>query len=221
MMSVHGDFLFDVFFISLQAEKSGSTSSAAPAGDRGGLPPPPVPVPPLPPVPSPPLRRAGRRSLPGVSGGGTPLPFVVWLARDGQIDGRHWASVGHGGVAAGAPGDGVRSARRRYGGVLAARYAAAPPLMGLFRGLDPGAAAPDGGGCVGGCGLATGDAATAVVDDPCTRRLMEVIGTDLGEDLLTAATEAGDGGTFRCRSLVEGIAVEKFHATICYLRGKP
>ena len=64
-------------------------------------------------------------------------------------------------------------------------------------------------------------AAAAVVDDPCTRRLMEAIGTDLGEDLLAAAAEAGDGGTIRCRSLVEGIAVEKFQATICYLRGKP
>ena len=60
-----------------------------------------------------------------------------------------------------------------------------------------------------------------MVDDPCTRRLMEAIGTDLGEDLLAAAAEAGDGGTIRCRSLVEGIAVEKFQATICYLRGKP
>ena len=82
-------------------------------------------------------------------------------------------------------------------------------------------AAPDGGGCVGGYGLVTGDAAAAVVDDPCTRRLMEAIGTDLGEDLLAAAAEAGDGGTIRCRSLIEGIAVEKFQATICYLRGKP
>ena len=50
---------------------------------------------------------------------------------------------------------------------------------------------------------------------------MEAIGTDLGEDLLAAAAEAGDGGTIWCRSLVEGIAVEKFQATICYLRGKP
>ena len=78
------------------------------------------------------------------------------------------------------------------------------------RGLDPGVAAPDGGGYVGGCGLATGNAAVAMVDGPCTRRLIEAIGTDLGEDLLAAAAEAGDGGTIRCRSFVEGIAVEKF-----------
>ena len=75
--------------------------------------------------------------------------------------------------------------------------------------MDPGAAAPD------------GDAAAAMVDDLCTRRLMEAIGTDLGEDLLASPAEAGDGGTFRCRFLVEGIAVEKFRATICYLRRKP
>ena len=87
--------------------------------------------------------------------------------------------------------------------------------------MDPGAATPDGGGCVGGCGLATGDAAAVMVDDPCTRRLMEAIGTDLGEDLLAAAAEAGDDDTIQWRSLVEGIAVEKFQATICYLRGKP
>ena len=64
-------------------------------------------------------------------------------------------------------------------------------------------------------------AAAAMVDDSCTRRLMEAIGTDLGEELLMAAAEAGDGGTIRCRSLVKGIAIEKFQATICYLRGKP
>ena len=92
---------------------------------------------------------------------------------------------------------------------------------GSQQGLDPWAAAPDGGGCVGGCGLATGDTAAAVMDDPCARRLMEAIGIDLGEDLLAVAAEAGDGGTIWCRSLVEGIAVEKFQATICYIRGKP
>ena len=33
--------------------------------------------------------------------------------------------------------------------------------------------------------------------------------------------KAGDGGALGCRSLLEGIAVEKFKATLCYLRGKP
>ena len=50
---------------------------------------------------------------------------------------------------------------------------------------------------------------------------MGAIGTYLGEDMLMVAAEAGDGVTIWCRSLVEGIAVEKFQATIYYLRGKP
>ena len=51
----------------------------------------------------------------------------------------------------------------------------------------------------------------------CTSCLMEVLCSDPGENLAKAG---GDGAVMR-RSLLEGITVEKFKATICYLRRKP
>lgn len=45
-------------------------------------------------------------------------------------------------------------------------------------------------------------------------------GTDLGENLLSATAKAGHDGTLQCHSLLEGIAVEKFQSTVCYLRRK-
>ena len=49
---------------------------------------------------------------------------------------------------------------------------------------------------------------------------MKFLQTDLSENLLLTTAKAG-GGHCLCRSLLEGIAVEKFKVTLCYLRGKP
>ena len=54
---------------------------------------------------------------------------------------------------------------------------------------------------------------------PCTRD--EGLRSDLGENLLLAIDKAGDGDAVYVIPLPEGIVVEMFKATLCYLRGKP
>ena len=60
-----------------------------------------------------------------------------------------------------------------------------------------------------------------VLGDPCTRCLMRLFEQIWVKTCLWLAAKAGGDGAVMRRSLLEGIAEEKFKATICYLRGKP
>ena len=66
-----------------------------------------------------------------------------------------------------------------------------------------------------------GEGCVVDISSPCTRCLMEALRTDMGENLVSVSCQ---GRRWRCclrRSLLEGIALEKFKCTLCYLGGNP